>query len=138
VAAPERKRRRRSRKPKYATSVDAHVGRRLRLLRERQNLLLKELGNECDLSYQQIQKYERGTHRISASRLYQLAQILGVSVGAFFVGLSDQAKNNSKWLMVFASSREGRELLESFDRIRDPRVRREVLQTIRQKGLGRN
>ena len=77
-----------------ATLVDAYVGSRIRDRREDLRLSQSELGLKADLSFQQVQKYERGANRISASRMHQFAAILGVSITYFFDGL-DQDGNIS-------------------------------------------
>ena len=69
------------------TYVDQHVGRMLRLFRTSQGLSQAELGHRAGVTFQQIQKYERGTNRIGASRLWEFCQALGVSPGEFFDGL---------------------------------------------------
>jgi transcriptional regulator with XRE-family HTH domain len=72
-----------------ATLVDAYVGSRIRDRREDLNLSQSELGQKADLSFQQVQKYERGANRISASRMHQFAGILGVGITYFFDGLEE-------------------------------------------------
>ena len=67
-----------------AGPVDAHVGNRIRLRRTLMGLSQEKLGEALGLTFQQIQKYERGANRVGASRLYDLAQILDVPVGFFF------------------------------------------------------
>ncbi len=67
-----------------ARPVDAHVGRRVRLRRTLLGMSQEKLGRELGLTFQQVQKYERGTNRIGASRLYQLSEILDVPVSFFF------------------------------------------------------
>lgn len=67
-----------------ASSVDAHVGRRIRLLRGLRKYSQERLAKALGITFQQIQKYERGTNRIGAGRLYEMAKILGVPVGFFF------------------------------------------------------
>lgn len=67
-----------------ASSVDAHVGRRIRLLRGLRKYSQEKLAKALGITFQQIQKYERGTNRVGAGRLYELAQILDVPVGFFF------------------------------------------------------
>ena len=69
------------------TYVDQHVGRMLRLFRTSQGLSQAELGHRAGVTFQQIQKYERGTNRIGASRLWVFCQALGVQPGQFFDGL---------------------------------------------------
>lgn len=68
--------------------VDVHVGRRVRHLRILQNLTQEELGERIGVSYQQIQKYETGTNRISASKLYWIAVECRVPPGWFFEGIA--------------------------------------------------
>jgi transcriptional regulator with XRE-family HTH domain len=74
-----------------ATLVDAYVGSRIRDRRDDLRLSQSELGQKADLSFQQVQKYERGANRISASRMHQFANILGVSIPYFFDGLDETA-----------------------------------------------
>ena len=70
-----------------AHPIDLHVGRRLRARRRLLNLTQEKLANACGIRFQQIQKYESGANRISASRLWTLANALDVSVAYFFDGL---------------------------------------------------
>lgn len=70
-----------------AHPIDLHVGRRLRARRRLLNLTQEKLASAVDIRFQQIQKYESGANRISASRLWTLARALDVSVGYFFEGL---------------------------------------------------
>ena len=67
--------------------IDIHVGQRLRAARLIANLSQSTLGEAVDVSFQQIQKYEKGTNRISASRLYIIAHVLGVDISFFFEGI---------------------------------------------------
>lgn len=82
--------------------VDVHVGNRVRTRRRLRGMSQGDLARACDITFQQIQKYERGANRVSASRLYQLAGVLGVTPGWFFVGL-DQVDGD-------AEASEGEEL----------------------------
>lgn len=70
-----------------ATEVDAYVGRRLKDLRESKGMSQETLAIDLGISFQQVQKYERGFNRIGASRLLQLANVLQVSVAYFFDGI---------------------------------------------------
>ncbi|GAB6967474.1 helix-turn-helix transcriptional regulator [Komagataeibacter kakiaceti JCM 25156] len=70
--------------------VDVHVGNRIRLRRTLLGMSQERLGTALGLTFQQIQKYERGRNRVGASRLYDLAVVLGVPVAFFFEGLSEQ------------------------------------------------
>lgn len=71
--------------------VDVHIGARLRLLRSERRLAQQKLGDAVGVSFQQIQKYEKGTNRISASMLYAIARRLAVPLAAFIEGLPDPA-----------------------------------------------
>ena len=101
--------------------VDVHVGG---LVRQRRTLLgmsQEKLGDALGLTFQQVQKNERGVNRIGSSRLYQLSLIFGVPVSEFFEGLEKKAsRRSSKDVMV---KRETLELVRAYYRIRDPKVR---------------
>jgi transcriptional regulator with XRE-family HTH domain len=96
------------------------------------------------LTFQQIQKYEKGTNRIGASRLFQLAQILDVPVQFFFeeaplrTGTGAHAgfteSKTESFLLDFLNSREGLELNRAFVRITDPKVRRRMIELVRALG----
>lgn len=73
--------------------VDLHVGKRLRLRRQMMNISQETLANDIDLTFQQVQKYESGYNRISASRLYHIAAVLKVTPSYFFDGLPETAEN---------------------------------------------
>ena len=67
--------------------VDIEVGKRIRHFRQLKNVSQEKLANACGLSFQQIQKYEKGSNRVSASRLYEIAAVLNVNTAAFFDGI---------------------------------------------------
>ena len=73
-------------------AIDMHVGKRVRLRRTLLGMSQEQLGVTLNLTSQQVQKYESGTNRISASRLWDLSQILDVSIGYFFEDMSPQTK----------------------------------------------
>ena len=73
--------------PRSRTSIDVHVGQRLRLGRLQRGLSQESLGSEVGVSFQQIQKYEKGSNRIGAGKLYEFARVLGVDVGYFYEDL---------------------------------------------------
>ncbi len=101
--------------------MDVHVGRRVRLRRTLLGMNQTQLGEKLGITFQQIQKYERGSNRISASRLYQTARILDVPVSFFFDGLDKGANVWSPddiWL-----KRETLELVRAYYRIGDPAAR---------------
>ncbi|MBM3555675.1 MAG: helix-turn-helix domain-containing protein [Alphaproteobacteria bacterium] len=76
----------------YPKAVDAHVGQRVRLRRTLLGMSQEKLGEAIGLTFQQIQKYERGANRIGASRLYQFCQVLDVPVSFFFDDMSNEVK----------------------------------------------
>ncbi len=121
----------------HATDIDAHVGERLRKLREERGLSQEALGQRVDVSFQQIQKYERGANRVGASRLFEFSQVLQVPVEMFFQGLAAEAQNDGEAraavheLASFARSKEGGELMLAFASIKDSRARRQILQLIK-------
>ncbi len=101
--------------------VDFHVGSRVRLRRKLLGMAQTDLGNALGLTYQQIQKNERGVNRIGSSRLYQLSLIFGVPVSEFFEGLEKKAPSPSPDDVML--KRETLELVRAYYRIRDPKVR---------------
>ena len=68
-------------------AIDSHVGQRIREIRRTRRLSMEEMGRQAGITYQQIQKYESGSNRVSASMLYMIATILGVEVSDFYAGL---------------------------------------------------
>ncbi len=77
-------------------SVDVHVGQRLRQCRCLAGMTLQELGDRVGIRFQQIQKYEAGTNRISASRMWEIAAAMEVPVSFFFEGLDGQAPDTGE------------------------------------------
>jgi transcriptional regulator with XRE-family HTH domain len=86
------------RKPKAKDPIDAHVGSRLRIRRIALRMSQETLGGRLGLTFQQVQKYEKGTNRIGASRLQQIATIVQVPVAHFFEGLPDPSGDGSRAL----------------------------------------
>ena len=74
--------------PMTANQIDAYVGQRMRQLRESMGVSQGRLGRQLGLTFSQVQKYEKGTNRISASRLFGAARLLSVPVSYFFEGLA--------------------------------------------------
>jgi transcriptional regulator with XRE-family HTH domain len=122
--------------------VDIHVGSRVRYRRMIIGMSQEKLGEKMNLTFQQIQKYEKGTNRIGASRLFQLSKILEVPVGYFFEdAFAASAPSNQvtglrepqqeALLLDFLNSREGLDLNRAFAKIHDPKVRRRVIDLVR-------
>ncbi|MDW3224591.1 MAG: helix-turn-helix transcriptional regulator [Paracoccaceae bacterium] len=76
--------------------VDVHVGRKLKQIRTMRRLSQTDVARKLELSFQQIQKYEIGSNRIAASRLYELSRILDVPTSYFFEGLDTSAENSPR------------------------------------------
>ena len=121
------------------TAVDLHVGGRVRARRKMLSLSQGDLSAALGLTFQQVQKYERGANRISASKLYQIAQTLQVPMAFFFDGLPDPAGETANDLVdlkaarlqTFLMTSDGLALAEAFPRIAPGRVRRQVLDLVR-------
>ena len=121
--------------------VDIHVGGRIRLRRMMNGLSQERLGEQMGLTFQQIQKYEKGTNRVGASRLFHLAQVLEVPVSYFFEDLEAETESHGipgfaetksqDFVLEFLNSREGLELNRAFVKIQDPQVRRRLIELIR-------
>lgn len=128
-------------KGKKPNPVDVHVGGRVRLRRMLVGLSQEKLGDQLGLTFQQVQKYEKGVNRIGASRLFHLSQILDVPVQFFFDDVPSNAmqavqpgfaENKGDTLVFeFLNSREGLELNRAFSKISDARVRRRVIDLVR-------
>jgi transcriptional regulator with XRE-family HTH domain len=122
--------------------IDIHVGKRIRDRRKDLRVSQEKLAEQLGLTFQQVQKYEKGANRVSASKLYEIARALQASVEYFFRGLADPSVAAGELAdaqpvpgdMVPAS--EGRELASEFPKIRDPRIRRRVLELV--KSLAEN
>jgi transcriptional regulator with XRE-family HTH domain len=121
---------------KVPNSIDIHVGSRLRMCMML-GMSQEKLGEAFGLTFQQVQKYEKGTNRISASRLQQAAQILDVSVPFFFEGapggqkLSEDAPSPA-YINEFVSSEDGLRLIKAFTRIPRPAVRHRIVNLVQE------
>ena len=104
---------------------DVEVGRRVRAFRLNKGLSQEKLGGALGITFQQVQKYERGTNRIGAGRLQRIAEILGVPVSEFFApGNSAAAQTGSLYDLVDTAA--ALRLLRAYARIPDPQVRQAV------------
>lgn len=123
---------------KLPNPIDRHVGSRVRMQRMLAGISQEKLGEALGLTFQQVQKYEKGTNRISASRLQQIAKMLGVPVSFFFEGApaGDVATGGfadasaTTYVADFLSTSEGVQLSKAFVRIKNPRVRRRVIDLV--------
>jgi transcriptional regulator with XRE-family HTH domain len=130
-----------------ASPIDAHVGARVRLRRTLLGMSQEKLGDALGLTFQQVQKYERGVNRIGASRLFDLARVLDVPIGFFFDDLPPEMGGNTAVrsrpaLFGFAETAEGLEdenmnkretleLVRAYYRITEPGVRKRVFDLIK-------
>ena len=123
--------------------IDIHVGHRLRLRRTLLGLSQDRLGAAIGLTFQQVQKYERGANRIGASRLFELSRVLDVPIGFFFAALAPGTATRAReHAMGFAEGaaaapayeaspmarRETLELVRAYYRVSDPKLRKHLLE----------
>ncbi len=117
-------------------SVDVYVGARLRMRRAMLGMSQSKLGSVLGVTFQQIQKYEKGVNRISASRLKQAASVFDVDVDWFYEGgpADQSAKGFAEGArpldVQFLSTTEGFKLNRAFTRIKDPKVRRKIIDLV--------
>jgi transcriptional regulator with XRE-family HTH domain len=123
---------------KAPNPIDRHVGSRVRMRRMMLGMSQEKLGDALDLTFQQVQKYEKGTNRIGASRLQSIAHILQVPVSFFFEGAPTGVAHPTEmgeapspaYLSDFLASSEGLALTKAFMRIKDPKIRRRVVDLV--------
>jgi len=122
--------------------IDVHVGARVRLRRTLLGMSQERLGEAIGLTFQQVQKYERGANRIGASRLFDLSRVLDVPVSFFFDDMSEDISQQSPRMMIAGlaeeipipfeadpmTKRETLELVRAYYRITDPQVRKRVFE----------
>jgi transcriptional regulator with XRE-family HTH domain len=108
-------------------AIDMHVGKRVRLRRTLLGMSQEQLGAELNVTFQQVQKYERGANLISASRLWDISQILDVPISYFFDDMSEGTMRSSpRWI-----SRGDSAGALNGEQIKDPMARRETLELVR-------
>jgi transcriptional regulator with XRE-family HTH domain len=124
---------------KAPNPIDRHVGSRVRMRRMMLAMSQEKLGDALGLTFQQVQKYEKGTNRIGASRLQQIAQILQVPVSFFFEGAPNLQSGESElskdtpsasYVSEFLATSEGLSLTKAFMRIQDARIRRRIVDLV--------
>ncbi len=111
--------------------IDVGVGARIRERRKTLKVSQERLADALGLTFQQVQKYERGANRVSASKLYEIAAVLGVPVGYFFADLPNTLTAGGGSAEDLLGSPDSLELATLFARISRPRVREQVLQLVR-------
>ncbi|WAJ29048.1 helix-turn-helix domain-containing protein [Antarcticirhabdus aurantiaca] len=124
---------------KKPNPVDSHVGSRVRLRRTMLGMSQEKLGESLGITFQQVQKYEKGSNRIGASRLQKISEVLSVPVAFFFEELpSGEAQidgfadgGQADYVVDFLSTAEGLQLNRAFVRIGDAKVRRRIIDLVR-------
>lgn len=134
-------------RPGIANPIDEHVGARIRMRRIMLGLSQQKLGEALGLTFQQLQKYERGTNRVGASRLWDLAHLLDVPIAFFFDDMPADVAGNSPRLRAGVdgdgitpdvtteadpmAKRETLELARAYYKIKDPVVRKRVFELVK-------
>jgi transcriptional regulator with XRE-family HTH domain len=129
---------------KEPQDVDRHVGSRVRMQRMAIGMSQEKLGDACGITFQQIQKYEKGTNRIGASRLHQIARILEVPVEFFYEGAPSDGGSgepavgdrDARSMTEFLATSEGLELVKAFTAVKDQKVRRRIVDLARAVAAG--
>lgn len=125
---------------KAPNPTDKHVGSRVRMRRMMLSMSQEKLGDSLGLTFQQVQKYEKGTNRIGASRLQQISNILQVPVSFFFEGAPDVANGaggfgeapSPSYVSDFLATSDGLALTKAFMRIEDAKLRRKIVDLVEQ------
>jgi transcriptional regulator with XRE-family HTH domain len=125
---------------KAPNPIDKHVGSRVRMRRMMLSMSQEKLGDALGLTFQQVQKYEKGTNRIGASRLQQIAHILEVPVSFFFEGAPDvgipapqsgmSEAPSPAYVSDFLATSDGLALTKAFMRIHDSKLRRRIVDLV--------
>jgi transcriptional regulator with XRE-family HTH domain len=131
---------------KAPNPIDKHVGSRVRMRRMMLGMSQEKLGNNLGLTFQQVQKYEKGTNRIGASRLQQISQILQVPVSFFFEGAPTNTNTvrvdgmteapSPAYVSDFLATSDGLALTKAFMRISDSKLRRRIVDLVEQIAVG--
>jgi transcriptional regulator with XRE-family HTH domain len=124
---------------KQTNPIDIQVGNRVRIRRMLIGMSQERLGDLLGLTFQQVQKYEKGVNRIGAGRLFEVSRILNVPVDFFYEGVAAQLtgqpgmaeSESSPPVMEFVSSGEGLQLSLAFMKIKDAKVRKRVLDLVK-------
>lgn len=122
---------------KLPHAVDRHVGDRVRMRRKTQGMTQKKLGDALGLTFQQVQKYEKGTNRIGASRLQHIASIQQVPISFFFEGSPgspytlDETRSPA-YVSDFLGTSDGLALTKAYMRITNVKLRRSIVGLVKQ------
>ena len=120
---------------KQANPIDIQVGNRVRIRRMLIGMSQERLGDLLGLTFQQVQKYEKGVNRIGAGRLFEVSRILNVPIDFFYEGVNTQPgasePEGAPPVMEFVSSGEGLQLSLAFMKIKDAKVRKRMLDLVK-------
>jgi len=123
-------------KPKRQSSrVDGDVGRRMRVRRTQLGVSQTQLGKELGISFQQVQKYEKGVNRISAGRLQKISTVLNVPVAFFFEPFAGVSEENQP-VFDFMDTANGLRLMQAFARIKDKKMQHILLTLVERAASG--
>lgn len=121
--------------------IDVHVGGRVRLRRTMLGMSQDKLADALGLTFQQIQKYEKGVNRIGASRVFEISRILGVAIQFFYddydadtgrsYGFAESGPDDGAAMMELLNTPEGVQLCKHFSSISDPKIRKRVLELVK-------
>ncbi|MET0274226.1 MAG: helix-turn-helix transcriptional regulator [Phenylobacterium sp.] len=116
--------------------IDRHVGLRIRIRRKELGVSQERLAESIGLTFQQVQKYERAANRISASKLWEVAQALSTTVAYFYEGLGDGSSDSAGTAHrdatnTFLLSSDGMELATTFPKLRTGRMRRKIMELVK-------
>jgi len=124
--------------PRSPNPVDLHVGTRVRLRRQILKMSQEKLGDQLGVTFQQVQKYERGANRVGASRLWRMSQVLDVPVSFFYDGLGEDMPSaefaegdQTPIVYEFINSTDGVSLAMAVSKIKNKAVRRQILELAR-------
>jgi transcriptional regulator with XRE-family HTH domain len=122
---------------KSPNPVDQYVGSRVRMRRMMLGMSQEKLGDALGLTFQQVQKYEKGTNRMGASRLQHISHILQVPVPFFFEGVPGQRENvgdapSPAYVTDFLASSEGLALIKAFTRIKEAKLRKRIVDLVQE------
>lgn len=124
---------------KKPNPIDIHVGSRVRLRRTMQSMSQEKLGDSLGITFQQVQKYEKGANRIGASRLQNIASVLNTPVAFFFedapvtsgIASGMDESSSANYVVDFLSSTEGLHLNRAFVKIKDATVRKKIIDLVK-------
>lgn len=129
--------------PRSPNPVDIHVGTRIRLRRQVMKMSQEKLGDQLGVTFQQVQKYERGANRVGASRLWKLSQVLDVPVSFFYEGIDQDLPltefgegDQTPIVYDFINSSDGVNLAMAVSKIKNKAVRRQILELARSLAEG--